>query len=272
MAILNVTPDSFSDGGSHNDPERACAFAAECIAHGAEILDVGGESTRPGAVLVSSDEQIARTQSVLARIARAHPAATLSIDTTRAAVARAALDAGATIVNDVSAGDDDADLWPLVAARGCGYVLMHRARKPSEDSYSDQYAQEPKYAENDDVVEHVCAWLRDRAQAAERAGIARASIAIDPGLGFGKSVAQNFMLMARLQEVVALGYPVVVSASRKSFLKAASGESRPVARDSASIAAALEMARAGVAVVRAHDVAGHHGALRRQAKNAEKTT
>ena len=264
MAIVNVTPDSFSDGGEHNDLERACAFASTCLESGAHIVDIGGESTRPGAVAVSCDGQIARTQPVIARIARAHPSAVISIDTTRAAVAEAALNSGARIVNDVSAGADDDSLWPLVAQRGCGYVLMHRLCAPGMDSYSDQYAEAPAYT---DVVHDVVAWLQERAGAAERAGIDRAVIAIDPGLGFGKSVEQNFALIARMNEVVALGYPVVVSASRKSFLGASLGgataESRPSARDGASIAVALQMARAGVAVVRAHDVAGHHGALNR---------
>ena len=264
MAIVNVTPDSFSDGGEHNDLERACAFSSTCLESGAHIVDIGGESTRPGAVAVPSDAQIARTQPVIAGIARTHAGTVISIDTTRSAVAHAALDAGAVIVNDVSAGMDDDALWPLVAQRGCGYVLMHRRCPPVEDSYSDRYTEPPRYG---DVVAQVCEWLHDRALAAERAGIDRAAIAIDPGLGFGKSVEQNFALIARMDEVVALGYPVVVSASRKSFLGASLGgataESRPAARDGASITVALEMARCGVAVVRAHDVAGHHGALNR---------
>lgn len=271
MAIINVTPDSFSDGGSHNDFDRACAHARACIAAGASMLDVGGESTRPGSASVSCEEQIARTQPVIRQIACEHPTAVISIDTTRAAVARAALDAGASVVNDVSAGEDDAELWPLVAERECGYVLMHRLRTPSEDSYSDQYKNAPRYGADDDVVAHVCAWLRARAQSAERAGIAREAIAVDPGLGFGKSVAQNFALIARMHEIVALGYPVVVSASRKSFLAAASGETIPARRDSASIAVALELAASGVAVVRAHDVAGHAAALQAHAKNPQKT-
>lgn len=271
MAIINVTPDSFSDGGSHDDFDRACAHARDCIAAGASMLDVGGESTRPGSASVSCEKQIARTQPVIRQIAREHPTAVISIDTTRAAVARAALDAGASVVNDVSAGEDDAELWPLVAERECGYVLMHRLRRPSDDSYSDRYEHAPRYGAHDDVVAEVCAWLHDRAQSAERAGIARASIAVDPGIGFGKSVAQNFALIAGMHEIVALGYPVVVSASRKSFLAAATGETIPARRDSASIAVALELAASGVAVVRAHDVAGHTTALRARSKNTQKT-
>ncbi len=269
MAILNCTPDSFSDGGAHNDPEGACTYAESALASGADIIDIGGESTRPGSTSVPCDEQIARTRPVTERLARAHATAILSIDTTRAEVARAALDAGATIVNDVSAGADDAALWPLIAARGCGYVLMHRLCAPSEDSYSDQYRQPPRYeSSGGDVVAHVCAWLSARAELAQSAGIARESIAIDPGLGFGKSVAQNVALVERMSEVVALGYPVVVSASRKSFLGALTGESDPRGRDAASVTVALAMSRSGVAVVRAHDAARHREALRSQGDSA----
>lgn len=262
MAIINVTPDSFSDGAQHNDLHRACAFAQICIDDGASILDIGGESTRPGAASVSVDEQIARTQPVIARLIKDLPATlSISIDTTRAIVAEAALDAGATIVNDVSAGQDDPDMFALVARRKCGYVLMHRLCKPSKDSYSDQYADAPNYS---DVVSQVCTWLQDRAHAAEAAGIARDFIAVDPGLGFGKTVEQNFAIIARMREVVALGYPVIVSASRKSFLGAVTGEAEPSARVAASVAAALEMAQAGVAVVRAHDIRAHSDAFRIQ--------
>ena len=260
MAIINVTPDSFSDGAQHNDLHRACAFAQLCIDDGARILDIGGESTRPGAAPVSVDEQIARTQPVIARLAKDLPSTlAISIDTTHAIVAEAALDAGATIINDVSAGQDDPNMFALVARRKCGYVLMHRLCEPSKDSYSDQYADAPNYS---DVVSQVCAWLQARAHLAEAAGIARESIAVDPGLGFGKTVEQNFSLIARMNEIVALGYPVVVSASRKSFLGAATGESQPSARVVSSVAAALEMVQAGVAVVRAHDIRAHADAFR----------
>ncbi|MDA0214630.1 MAG: dihydropteroate synthase [Planctomycetota bacterium] len=261
MAIINVTPDSFSDGGEHNDLQRACAFAQACIDDGASILDIGGESTRPGANSVSVVQQIARTQPVVAHIAKAHRDIAISIDTTRAIVAESALDAGATIINDVSAGQDDPDMFALVARRKCGYVLMHRLCEPSKDSYSDQYSKAPHYC---DVVANVCTWLVERADAAQAAGIARDSIAIDPGLGFGKTVEQNFALLARMQEVVALGYPVVVSASRKSFLGSVTGEAKPSARVASSIAAALEMTKAGVAVVRAHDIRAHADAFRIQ--------
>ena len=260
MAIINVTPDSFSDGAQHNDLHRACAFAQLCIDDGAHILDIGGESTRPGAAPVSVDEQIARTQPVIARLAKNLPTTlAISIDTTHAIVAEAALDAGATIINDVSAGQDDPNMFALVARRKCGYVLMHRLCEPSKDSYSDQYTDAPNYS---DVVSQVCAWLQARAHLAEAAGIARESIAVDPGLGFGKTVEQNFSLIARMREIVALGYPVVASASRKSFLGAVTGESQPSARVVASVAAALEMAQAGVAVVRAHDIRAHADAFR----------
>ncbi len=268
MAIINVTPDSFSDGGEHNDIERACAFAKACVDDGARIVDIGGESTRPGAASVSDAQQIERTRPVIVRLRNELPAEiAISVDTTRAIVAESALDAGATIVNDVSAGQDDSSMFALVARRKCGYVLMHRLCNPSHDSYSDRYIEAPQYC---DVVAEVCNWLRDRAHAAEAAGIARNAIALDPGLGFGKSVEQNFALIARMREVVALGYPVVVSASRKSFLGTVTGETQPSARVAASVAAALEMAQAGVAVVRAHDIRAHVDALRvRQAIEAQ---
>lgn len=258
MAIVNVTPDSFSDGGSFDGPDAAVRHAMRCIEAGASIIDIGGESTRPGAQPVPADEQIRRTVPVIESLARAGAPAAISIDTTSSEVASAALAAGAHIVNDVSAGEDDPRMFVICAAAGCGLVLMHRLRKPSEDSYSHQYAKPPTYG---DVVIAVRNALAERAGAAVIAGVARESIAIDPGLGFGKGVDDNWSLIRRLDEIAALGYPVLAGASRKSFVGAAAGISDPRLRDAASAEAAVECARRGAAILRVHDVAMHRDAL-----------
>lgn len=258
MAIVNVTPDSFSDGGAFDGPGAAVQHAMRCIDAGAAIVDVGGESTRPGAAPVPAHEQVRRTVPVIEALARAGTPAALSIDTTSAEVARQAIAAGAHIVNDVSAGLDDPRMFETCAAAGCGLVIMHRLRRPAEDSYSNQYARAPEYG---DVVAAVRDALVGRAEAAVAAGVARESIAIDPGLGFGKSVDDNWTLIRRLDEVAALGHPVLVGASRKSFIGAAAGISDPRARDPASAEAAVECAQRGAAILRVHDVPIHRDAL-----------
>jgi dihydropteroate synthase len=218
LGILNATPDSFSDGGRWLDPGAAAARAEQMAAEGADALDVGGESTRPGSVSVPEDEQIARVVPVIRAIRGLRGIAgtlPISIDTTRAGVARAAMDAGADAINDQSAGRDDAGMLPLAASRGAGVILMHRAVPPELDRYSDRYDRPPEYV---DVVDEVAAFLSDRAAAAERSGVARASIAIDPGLGFGKSVEQNLALIDGTPRLAALGYAVVSGLSRKSFV------------------------------------------------------
>ena len=258
MAIVNVTPDSFSDGGSFGGPDAAVQHAMRCIDAGAAIVDVGGESTRPGAVPVPAHEQVRRTVPVIDALARAGIPAALSIDTTSAEVARQAIAAGAHIVNDVSAGLDDPSMFETCAATGCGLVLMHRLRRPSEDSYSNRYAEAPAYG---DVVVAVRDALSRRVDAAVAAGVARDAIAIDPGLGFGKSVDDNWNLIRRLDEIALLGHPVLVGASRKSFIGAAAGISDPRARDPASAEAAVECARRGAAILRVHDVPIHREAL-----------
>lgn len=258
MAIVNVTPDSFSDGGLFNGPDAAVRHAMRCIEDGAAIVDIGGESTRPGAQPVPPDEQIRRTVPVVAALVRAGTAAAISIDTTSSEVASAALAAGAHIVNDVSAGEDDPRMFGMCAAAGCGLVLMHRLRRPAEDSYSHEYARPPTYG---DVVIAVCDALAKRAEAAMAAGVNRESIAIDPGLGFGKGVDDNWSLIRRLDEIAALGYPVLAGASRKSFVGATAGISDPRQRDAASAEAAVECAGRGAAILRVHDVAIHRDAL-----------
>lgn len=286
MAIVNLTPDSFSDGGRLADAGAAVEFARAAFADGASIVDIGGESTRPGAMRIDAAEQIRRTHQCIVQLAArgresrdgaAHggcpddacaadaerradsvPPLAISIDTTLAAVAEAALDAGACIVNDVSAGTEDPRLLEVVAARGAGLVLMHRRAAPPDDRYSDRYETPPAY---DDVAREVHGWLAERVDAAVRAGVARACIAVDPGLGFGKSVAQNFELVARLQELAALGLPIMVGASRKSFVGAAAQRASPADRLAGSLGVALAAAANGAAVLRVHDVRAHADAL-----------
>ncbi|MFO0963927.1 MAG: dihydropteroate synthase [Phycisphaerales bacterium] len=279
MAIVNTTPDSFSDGGQFLDPAAAAAHALACVREGAAIVDVGGESTRPGAARVDAAAQIERTAACIARIAHGGHAdgaqangaseraarLAISIDTTLAPVAQAALDAGACIVNDQSAGTEDPRMLELCAQRGAGLVLMHRHAPPPLDRYSDRYERPP---ERGDIVPIVRDWLAARIEAALRAGVARDRIAVDPGLGFGKSVEQNFELIERLPELAPLDCPVLVGASRKSFIAAAmavagaaSATIPPAQRDPGSIAAALRAAHRGAAILRVHAVAAHAQAL-----------
>ena len=257
MGVVNMTPDSFSDGGRFASVDEALAHALQLVDEGAGILDVGGESTRPGAAPVAADEQIRRVVPLIARI-RSRSNVAISVDTTNAAVAHAALEAGADIVNDVSSGADDSGMFPLVARRGVGIILMHRLAAPGEDSYSDRYSKEPAYG---DVVRDVCDFLVDRVDIAMQAGVARDAIAVDPGLGFGKSVSQNYELLARTSEIAALGFPVLVGASRKSFLGAVSGRSDPEQRIIGSVVAAVAAFGGGARIVRAHDVGAHREAL-----------
>lgn len=257
MGIVNVTPDSFSDGGAFLDPSRAVEHALQLVDEGAAIVDVGGESTRPGAARIAPREQAERVCPVIEAL-RAQSDVLISVDTTRRDVAAAAFDAGATIVNDVSAGTEDPEIFGVVAERGGAIVLMHRLRAPGEDHYSDRYESPPAYT---DVVREVATFLRERAEAAVAAGIEPGAIAVDPGFGFGKNVEQNFALLTRLGEVVDGGRPVVCGVSRKSFIGAVAGIEDPAERLPGSLAAALACARAGAAVLRIHDVAAHRQAL-----------
>lgn len=259
MAILNVTPDSFSDGGRFHSADDVVRAAQDAVNQGADLLDIGGESTRPGAEAVSANEQIDRVAPAIEGIRAAGITCPISIDTTSAEVVRTALDAGADLVNDVSAGLDDGAMLPLIAERGAGVILMHRLTRPGDDSWSDRYAVDPTYPGG--VVESVRDFLLARAQDAIDAGIARGSIAIDPGLGFGKSVEQNFELIRRSSEFVATGFPVLGAASRKSFLGAVTGIENPADRVEASIAASVAQRLAGVQVFRVHDVQAQSQAL-----------
>jgi dihydropteroate synthase len=254
MGILNMTPDSFSDGGLHESIEQAVTHADQMIAEGADLIDIGGESTRPGAERVDAKTQRDRVVPIITEIASRHDVP-ISIDTTRAEVASAAIDAGASIINDVSAGREDADMLPLAAERGCGLVLMHRLRPPEEDCWSDAYEHDPDYG--GDVVVAVRDWLLARADVVEAAGVDRASICLDPGLGFGKSVAQNWELVERFASFVDTGYPILAAASRKSFIGAATGVTVPADRGAGSAAVTVLQVAAGARLLRVHDVALH---------------
>jgi len=260
VGVLNVTPDSFSDGGRFVDLGRALDHGRALARAGATIVDVGAESTRPGAEPVEPVEQVRRAIPVIERLAEGPGAPLISIDTTSSVVARAALGAGATIVNDVSAGLDDPAILEVAASAGAGLVLMHRLRRPAVDAYSDRYSgrDRPRYA---DVVAEVAAWLTGRIEAAAAAGVIREAIAVDPGLGFGKTVEQNLALIRGVGRLVGLGRPVFAGASRKSFIGAVTGESEPARRDPGSWAAAVALARGGARLIRVHDVAGHRQAL-----------
>jgi dihydropteroate synthase len=243
MGIINVTPDSFSDGGLSLDPDAAIAHGHELVAQGASILDVGGESTRPGAEPVSAAEELRRVVPVIEGLAAA--GARLSIDTSKAQVAAAALDAGASIVNDVTALRGDPLMAALVAERGCDVCLMHMLGEPRT------MQRDPVY---DDVVADVRAFLAERLDFALEHGIAEGRIWLDPGIGFGKTVDHNLELLRRLDELVALGRPLVVGTSRKSFLGAITG--RPTGERVAGTLATNVLALArGARIFRVHDVA-----------------
>lgn len=263
IAILNVTPDSFSDGGQIADTEHALRRAREALEEGADMLDIGGESTRPGAQRVDAQEQIRRVVPAIEAIRAAGIDCPISVDTTRAAVARAALDAGADAVNDVAAAREDEDMLPLAAERACGLILMHRLRPPDADRYSHRYtADAPDYSEQGGVVAAVRAFLRRRADAALTAGCDPEAIVLDPGLGFGKTVEQNLALLTAAETFTSLGFPLLSAASRKSFIGHLSGVDRPAERVAGSIAASAAHLFAGARLFRVHDVREHAEALR----------
>jgi dihydropteroate synthase len=241
MGILNVTPDSFSDGGRFDNPQRALAHARQMLADGADIVDVGGESTRPGALEVSEAQELERVIPIVEALAR--DGALVSVDTMKPGVMRAAIDAGASMVNDVRAlllpGALDA-----VAATGAAVCLMHMRGEPRT------MQEHPHY---DDVVVEVRDFLAARAVACEAAGIERKRIALDPGFGFGKTVAHNLQLLAALPALAALGFPVVAGLSRKSTLGTLTGRA-PEERAAGSVAAALAAVARGASIVRVHDV------------------
>lgn len=262
VAILNLTPDSFAGAGPHDDPARACELALRAREAGADMLDVGGESTRPGAARVAEAEQIARVVPAIRamRAQRALDAVPISIDTTRASVALAALEAGADAINDVSGATEDEQLLTLASSLGAGLILMHRLAPPDADRYSDRYDRPPQYA---DVVREVGAFLTSRAHAALAAGVARESIVLDPGLGFGKDVAQNLALVRGTPTLASHGFPILSALSRKSFVgRVGLGrDSTPAERLAPTLALSALHLSLGARLFRVHDVAEHRAAL-----------
>ncbi|WP_125256212.1 dihydropteroate synthase [Brevundimonas fluminis] len=245
MGIVNVTPDSFSDGGRLSSVEAAVAHGLRLVDQGADLLDVGGESTRPGAEPVSEAEEIARVVPVIARL-RAAWNGQISIDTMKPPVARAAVAAGATMWNDVTALTFSPDAPAVAAQLGCDVVLMHMKGEPRTMQADPLY---------DDVVAEVRDWLLDRAEAAMTAGVARERIRLDPGIGFGKTAAHNLALTARLDALTATGFPVLYGASRKRTIQSVDPTATdPGDRLGGSLALALEAARRGAEIVRVHDV------------------
>jgi dihydropteroate synthase len=246
MGIVNATPDSFSDGGRYLDPAAALAHARRLIAEGADILDIGAESTRPRADPVPAEVEIGRLTPLIEAV-RAESAIPISVDTMKPQVARAAMTAGASMWNDVTALRHARGSLEAAAELGCEVVLMHMQGEPQT------MQAEPHYA---DVVAEVADFLGRRAEAAMAAGVARERIWVDPGIGFGKHMTRhNLPLLARLDRIVALGFPVLLGASRKSFIGAVSRKAPAEQRLGGSLAAALAGAAAGVAAVRVHDVA-----------------
>jgi dihydropteroate synthase len=250
MGIVNVTPDSFSDGGLFLDSEAAIAHGRELLAEGAQILDIGGESTRPGAEPVGADEELRRVIPVIEALASS--GARISIDTTKSDVARRALDAGATIVNDVAAFRFDPELAAVTADAGATCVLMHMLGEPRT------MQEDPRY---DEVVADVKAFLEARLEYAVGQGVAEENIWLDPGIGFGKTLDHNLELIARLDEIVAIGRPVVFGASRKSFLGKLTGR-QVDERLAGTIAANIIAHERGARVFRVHDVAATVDALK----------
>jgi dihydropteroate synthase len=251
MGVVNVTPDSFSDGGLFLDPDAAVRQALALAREGADILDIGGESTRPGSEGVSEEEELRRVAPVIEALAAARIDAQLSIDTSKSGVARAALDAGAHYVNDVTAFRADPALAALVAERDAECCLMHMLGEPRT------MQKDPRY---DDVVSEVKAFLEERLAFAVAEGVAEAKVMVDPGIGFGKTLEHNLELLRRLDEIVALGRPVVVGTSRKSFLGRITGR-EVTERLPGTIATNVLALERGASVFRVHEVAPVRDAL-----------
>ena len=250
MGVINVTPDSFSDGGVNFRTEDAIASARQMVADGAAIVDIGGESTRPGAAPVSLDEELGRVLPVLEAVAGELP---VSIDTAKAVVARRAVELGAELVNDVTALRADPQMAATVAEAGAYLCLMHMQGEPRTMQASPSY---------EDVVSEVSAFLEERLRFAVAAGVAEERICLDPGIGFGKTVEHNFELIRRLGELTALGRPLVVGVSRKRSLGRILGDPDATTGPlSASIAAAVAAYERGATILRAHDVREHVEAL-----------
>jgi dihydropteroate synthase len=252
MGVVNVTPDSFSDGGRFLEPAAAVEHALRLVHEGADILDIGGESTRPGADPVSEAEELRRVIPVVEEVARRVPVA-VSIDTQKPAVARAALEAGASLVNDVGANREDPGMWQTVAQAGAGYVLMHMQGTPRTMQHQAAYR---------DVVAEVGRFFEDRLCRLQASGVRAEQVALDVGIGFGKTVEHNLQLLAQLERFKEWERPLLLGVSRKSFIGKITGEADPMKRLPGSLAAATWAVLAGVHIVRAHDVAATCQALR----------
>lgn len=252
MGILNITPDSFSDGGHFNSLPDAQQQAEKMLAEGADIIDIGGESTRPGAEPVAPDEQRQRVVPVITAIRRAFPNCQLSIDTTSSEVAAAALDAGATIINDVSAGNHDAAILSLAAQTQVPIILMHSVGPPKTMQDNPYYH---------DVLQEVLAALQQRIAAAQAAGVRADKIIIDPGIGFGKRKQDNLALLAALDKLVALGFPVLLGTSRKRFMGAICQVDTPAELVTATAVTTALGVMAGVGIFRVHDIKENRQAL-----------
>lgn len=264
FTILNLTPDSFADGGRLPTPAHAADAARRAADEGADGLDMGAESTRPGADRIPPDEQIRRLIPAIEAVRRAGIDLPITADTTRAPVARAALDAGADAINDVAAGTEDAGILALAAERGAGLILMHRKAPPAADRYADRYDAPPDYGPGPRaVVDAVRSFLYERLARAADAGVPADRVLIDPGLGFGKSVEQNLELIRATPDLLALGRPILSALSRKSFVgRVGLGrDSDPSERLPATLTLSVLHLLAGASVFRVHDTAAHRQAL-----------
>ena len=252
FGILNITPDSFSDGGDYLDPEAAARHAETMLEEGADAIDVGGESTRPGSDPVTEDEELGRVVPVVRKILEVRPGAVISVDTYRSNTAEAALEAGARVINDVTALRGDPRMAAFVAEAGCPVILMHMLGEPKT------MQEEPRY---DDVVREVRDFLARRADHAVAAGVAAENIALDPGIGFGKTLEHNLALLRHLDVIVDLGFPVLVGASRKRFLGGITGAGEAKDRVSSTVATTVLGYEKGATLFRVHDVRANREAL-----------
>jgi dihydropteroate synthase len=252
VGVLNVTPDSFSDGGDFLGPERAVARAATMLDEGAQIIDVGGESTRPGSDPVSPEEEARRVVPVIRGILAERPGAIVSVDTYRSATAEAALRGGASVVNDVTALRGDPRLTEVVADARCPVILMHMLGEPKT------MQRDPRYG---DVVREVRGFLAERAERAVAAGVGEENIILDPGIGFGKTLEHNLALLNKLDAIVELGFPVLVGASRKSFIGRITGVGEARERVPGTVATTVLAYERGATLFRVHDVRANREAL-----------
>lgn len=250
MGVLNVTPDSFSDGGLFLDPAAALAQARQMVEQGADIIDVGAESTRPGSQGVTAAEQISRLEPILAPLVEL--GVPISVDTTSAQVAKMALRGGAAIINDISAGGDDPDMFAVAAEAGAAMVLMHMLGKPRT------MQEEPRYH---DVVAQVRDFLAERLETAQRAGVRSERLIVDPGIGFGKTLEHNLQLLAGLGAIAELGRPVLVGVSRKRFIGTLTGRQEPAERLAGTLGAVVCSWQEGATIFRVHDVSAAREAL-----------